>query len=412
MKKFRTILISLALVGLSMSSAMAQINLNKIKDTAKSTATTKPKTSTSSSEAVKEKAETTVKEKAESTVAQAKLSPEMQAAIDKLLNESKRTAPKVKELCDYQNRYDLIKDWFGINKGGLLAVQTMESVKAFKTAIEARTNENREIFCALHQLPENYDCYNLTIDYQFDNGTHPQIKEEAYQLIVSAPEADQLLKELDRYQQIMAIAGDEMPRDAKVEHQANNEMKITYILNVGLLTAGLKDGDWVFYGTENLITPADQKEIDDLRTICDMVQTILRRTPPADQYDGYWVASNVSSRAFVAQKNSVKMQTKLPVPAAKMNDAALNAKMLKLAQEKYPEWGVVKVIIVESEWKPEYNALGQIVRRRINTKIIHKGGGNGYVMETLNFAQPYNNGQYGETHAYAIGTDRVAVDYK
>jgi hypothetical protein len=247
------------------------------------------------------------------------------------------------------------------------------------------------------------------MDYNFGKSNYPEMKEGVMNHLKNYP--FEIMTELAFYQAIMSMAEHEMP-NAEVTHSGSDDISIKVELRVGMFGAAKKDGDWVFFGPGDLITPADQNDVDNLLSKCTMVMDILRRTPPAAQYDGYWIASEVSSRASKAQKNSIKMQQKLPVPAAKMNDAALTAKMLKLAQEKYPQWGIVKLIIVESDWKPEYNALGQIVRRRINTKIIHQGGGNGYVMETLNFAQPYVGGSYGETQLYALGTDRIAVDYK
>ena len=117
-------------------------------------------------------------------------------------------------------------------------------------------------------------------------------------------------------------------------------------------------------------------------------------------------------RLVEAQKNAMGMQEKASVPASKMNDAALTAKMLKLAQQKYPDMGVVRVIIIEPAWRPIQNQLGQIIHRIINTSMIYPRGGS-YVMTTVSFIEPYaGNGKYGETQAHGIGTDIVAVDYK
>ena len=73
---------------------------------------------------------------------------------------------------------------------------------------------------------------------------------------------------------------------------------------------------------------------------------------------------------------------------------------------------MVRLIIDESAWRPETNALGVIIHRRINTKIILPGSGGGYIMRTLSFIEPYAGGSYGEARPFGIGTDEVAVDYK
>jgi hypothetical protein len=86
--------------------------------------------------------------------------------------------------------------------------------------------------------------------------------------------------------------------------------------------------------------------------------------------------------------------------------------MLKLAQEAYPTWGIVRLIIDEPAWRPETNALGQIIHRRINTKIIYPRDG-GFQMVTLSFIEPYaGGGNYGEARPFGIGTDNTAVDYR
>jgi hypothetical protein len=130
------------------------------------------------------------------------------------------------------------------------------------------------------------------------------------------------------------------------------------------------------------------------------------------QYDEYWIADVAKSTMAIAQRNSRAKEVKAAVPSPKMNDAALTAKMLKMAQDAYPTWGIVRLIIDESAWRPETNALGQIIHRRINTKIILPRSSGGFIMRTLSFIEPYAGGSYGEARPFGIGTDEVAVDYK
>jgi hypothetical protein len=74
----------------------------------------------------------------------------------------------------------------------------------------------------------------------------------------------------------------------------------------------------------------------------------------------------------------------------------------------------VRLIIAESAWRPETNALGVIIHRQISTKIIlPRASGGGFIMRTLSFIEPYSGGgTYGEARPFGIGTDEVAVDYK
>jgi len=349
------------------------------------------------------------------SVATATLTSEQRAAADKLLDESKRTAPKVSELCDYQRDYELIRNWFG--KAASKSVgdfQTVESAKAFKAAIEARTAENREIFCALFQVPANYDCSKLLDDYQFGfRGNKPSIKDEVRAISDAMYSAgEKLCEELDNYQTVLALAADLVPR-GKIEGDIQTGATITIDdLRAGLFRVGSKDGKFVFYNRNGQVAPCDNEQFVPECTKLDIVQTLLKKENSETQSDQYWLALASIQRLVEAQKNSMGMQEKAPVPASRMNDATLTAKMLKLAQLKYPDMGIVQVVIIESAWRPVQNALGQIMHRTINTSMIYPGGG-GYSMTTLSFIEPYaGNGNYGETQAYGIGTDNVTVDYK
>ena len=113
------------------------------------------------------------------------------------------------------------------------------------------------------------------------------------------------------------------------------------------------------------------------------------------------------------QKPDAEQENKIvPVPPSQMNDPKLQAKMLNLAKKKYPQMEVTKIVIVESEWRPDYHLLTRTKHRSIRTKMIHKKG-SGYNMVTLNFIEPHlGNGKYGEAQIDSIGTDYIAVDYK
>jgi RNA-binding protein YhbY len=163
-----------------------------------------------------------------------------------------------------------------------------------------------------------------------------------------------------------------------------------------------------------LIAPLDNATFVAECIKLDIVQTLLKKETDDSkaQRDQYWLALSAIQSLVQAQRNSMAGQEKVAVPAAQMNDAALTARMLKMAQDAYPTWGIVRLIIVESAWRPETNALGQIIHRRINTKVIYPRG-NGFVMTKLSFIEPYSGGgTYGEARPFGIGTDTVAVDYK
>jgi len=349
------------------------------------------------------------------SVATATLSSEQRTAIAKLQDESQRNAPKVKELSDYQRDFDLIRDWFGkaaMKPVGL--VQTRESAQAFKAAIEARTAENREIFCALFQVPANYDCSKLTDDYDFSfMGNSPNIKDEVRAVsdaVVSAGE--ELRKELENYQVVLALAADLVPR-GKIEGDIQTGATITIDdLRAGLFRVGSKDGKFVFYNRAGQVAPCDEDQFVRECKKLDIVQILLKNEGSEKQSDQYWLALASLHRFNEAQRNSKGMEEKVPVPSPSMNDAALTAKMLRLAQGRYSDMGIVQVVIIEPAWRPVRNALGVIIHRTINTSMIYPKGG-GYAMTTLSFIEPYTgNGNYGETQAHGIGIDLVAVDYK
>jgi hypothetical protein len=169
----------------------------------------------------------------------------------------------------------------------------------------------------------------------------------------------------------------------------------------------------VFKAPNGLTAPMTQERYDRRFKDVSYANILFYQDWAKDQPDEYLMVKLALEKLPEIQENSAKLQQKVPMPASQMNDAALNAKMLQLAKAQYPDWNVVKIIIVDAAWIPETNALGQIIRRRINTSMIHQATKSGWLMETLNFAQPYTgNGNYGETQIHAIGTDRAAVDYK
>ena len=350
------------------------------------------------------------------------LTPAERAAVEKLLDESKRTAPRVKEISDYQRDNEHIRDWFGRTAGKPVGEhQTVESAKAFKAAIEARNNENLAMFCVLFEVPANYDCSKALDEFDFANqrGNFPRLKQSVRNAVGdnNASKPDGVVEEINKYRTVMSIAADLVPRGT-VEHRPDGQMQITIDWSVaGTLSdmVQVRDGRTVFVDVHRsgLIAPLDNATFVAECIKLDIVQTLLKKETddPKAQRDQYWLALSAIQSLVQAQRNSMAGQEKVAVPAAQMNDPALTARMLKMAQDAYPTWGIVRLIIVESAWRPETNALGQIIHRRINTKVIYPRG-NGFVMTTLSFIEPYSGGKYGEARPFGVGTDTVAVDYK
>ena len=165
------------------------------------------------------------------------------------------------------------------------------------------------------------------------------------------------------------------------------------------------------YGTP-VITPAKKDIYDYERAQLIGIRQLLDRKDDSSQWDEYNFADIIIYSMAEGQRNSLANQEKLPVPASQMNNPALKAKMLELARQAYPSWDIKELIIIESVWRVEKNALGQIIHRRINTKIILPNGSGGYTMRTLSFIEPYaGSDKYGAVEAFGIGTDDRAVNY-
>ena len=332
------------------------------------------------------------------------------AAIEKLNDPSKRTAKPVTELTGDQDMpgSDLRNFFTGFEK------KTSESVKAFKTAIDARHAENIEIYGALFEVPGNVA--------EFVNNSHERdiraqrFKPGVEKQLKTVSSGDALMQEIINYNAIMSRAAGLAPKGTVVR-LPDGKFEITIDWSrAGILSGMLqeRDGRTVFVDIHKsgMITPLDNVTFAGECQKYDNVQTLLKNENSEMQRDEYWLALQSIHTLVQTQRNSMSGQQKAPVPAAQMNDAALTAKMLKLAQAEYPTWGIVRLIIVESAWRPETNALGQIIHRRINTKIILPRGKDGYIMRTLSFIEPYAGGSYGEARPFGIGTDEMAVDYK
>ena len=238
------------------------------------------------------------------------LSSQERSTVDKLLDESKRTAPRVKELSDYQRDYDHIRDWFGKSASKPVGShQTVESAKAFKAAIEARTAENLAMFCVLFEVPNNYDCSKALDDYDFENkrGDFPRLKQAVRNAIGdnNASKPDGIVQEIDNYLTIINLAADLVPQ-GKVEHRADGQMEITIDWSKAGVLSGMvqeRDGKPVII-MSGKVAPLDNATFVSECTKLDIVQTLLKKENSETQHDKYWLALASLQRIVEAQRNS------------------------------------------------------------------------------------------------------------
>jgi hypothetical protein len=350
-----------------------------------------------------------VTEKAAATDATATLSPEMRAAIDKLKDESKRSAPAVKEL----SNESVLDDWFsgtGANRGNdIHTLHTEAEVKAFKAAIEARTKENLEIYLAFYGV-YNHDTRYFMNTYEIERDTEgfkPEVKE-----VVKMDDFRPLRDELFNYKTAMSRATNMVSLYGEVKRGASGELERVNLLNI---TGLEKTPEGAVFRINGIITPErnDVYERFVNRFLYAKILLHIDGGEQGKQYNGYLIAEMGNDVYKEAQVNSMRMQEKLPVPAAKMNDAALAAKMVQLTNAQYPERTAVKAIITDATWQFD-RELGQIVRRRITAAIITRRPDGTYYLSYLGFAQPHTGGgNYGETVLYGVSTlPGGAVDYK
>lgn len=287
-----------------------------------------------------------------------------------------------------------------------------DSIRSLKAQTEARHAENMRYF-AMFKDTTGFAANENDIKTMKNAKWKPEIvnKDDLFALESVGP----IPAEIERYYLLMDRARSEATRFGKFGQVAENRVTIPSI-QVGVVYTAQVNGKTVFCRNvdgKNVITPADEEMFNTEYAKYQNLATLLRKEPPAEQYPEYAGAQLAAQEISMAQKNAIAMEVKQPIPAPKMNDAALTAKMLKLAQAKYPEWGIVKLVIAESAWRPEKNALGNIIHRRINTKIILPRKSGGYIMRTLSFIEPYaGGGKYGEAQTFGIGTDETAVDYQ
>lgn len=301
------------------------------------------------------------------------------------------------------------------NHGSLflnLNMFTPDSIRTLKAQTEARHAENMKYF-AMFKDTTGFAANENDVKTMQRAPWKPEVvnRDDVYALESVGP----ITAEIERYYLLMDQARSTASRYGGFARATENKVTIPSI-QVGLVHTAQVDGKTVFCRTvdgKQVITPADEELFNAEYAKYQNLVTLLRKEPPAEQYPEYAGAQLAAQEIFMAQRNAIAMEVKQPIPASAMNNATLTAKMLKLAQAKYPEWGIVKLVIAESAWRPEKNALGNIIHRRINTKIILPRKSGGYIMRTLSFIEPYTGGgKYGEAQTFGIGTDETAVDYK
>jgi hypothetical protein len=334
-------------------------------------------------------------------------------AIDKLKDESKRTAPKVPEIISGASRQGgamhkfLTDDFYKMSDDEMLA---------FKAKLEARNAENIEIYSALWEVQGNVA--EFVEKHDFGSVSQPSMKPGVSEAMSTTTPANELLAELSNFKLLISEVKSKATEYAtiRIEGDYATGSATSYVdrLSVGTHYIVREGNNWMFKtGSPPLVQPAGEDAYKSEHTKYTNIRVLLRIDGSAHQHEAYWKADIARRTIVMAQRYSITNETKAAVPVPQMNDAALTAKMLKLAQETYPTWGIVKLIIAESAWRPETNALGVIIHRQISTKIIlPRASGSGFIMRTLSFIEPYAGGSYGEARTYGIGIDEVSVDYK
>ena len=217
-------------------------------------------------------------------------------------------------------------------------------------------------------------------------------------------------KEIELYNNLMEHCKRQTQNFAKIEIEGDKVS--VFRIECRLYTVQFKDSKDPVFHKGGIITPMPDDEWKVELFFYSNLMLLMRQESPAQQFPEYQKAQVTHQYIFMAQKNSLAMQEKLPIPKDGMNNPTLAAQMLKLAQTKYPDMGIVKVVIRDADWTIERDALGKPLRKRIGTYIIRKSG-DGYLMTDHSFAQPYaGDGKYNPTVHYAIGMSNVAVDYK
>ena len=276
-----------------------------------------------------------------------------------------------------------------------------EELDAIKKQIEDRNNDNLSI-CEAVCIPGTFS-----------------IKSDVGKLFTDGEKfaAELNLKEESKlYEHYIDVLKSYVTQRYEVEKKGEGRFTLKS-LQIGMNSIRNIDGKQHFviydnYGTP-VITPAKKDIYDYERAQLIGIRQLLDRKDDSSQWNEYNFADIVIYSMAEGQRNSLANQEKLPVPASQMNNPALKAKMLELARKAYPSWDIKELIIIESAWRVEKNALGQIIHRRINTNIILPNGSGGYTMRTLSFIEPYaGSDKYGAVEAFGIGTDDRAVNYK
>ena len=293
---------------------------------------------------------------------------------------------------DKMNHYEFIQRIYRFSS---------EELDAIKKQIEDRNNDNLFI-CEAVCVPGTFSLKS-DVGKLFTDG-------EAF-----AAELN-LKKESELYNNYINALKSYVTQRYEVEKKGEDRFTLKS-LQVGMNSIRNVDGKQHFviydnYGTP-VITPAKKDIYDYERAQLIGIRQLLDRKGETPNWDEFNFANVVISSMAEGQRNSLANQEKLPVPASQMNNPALKAKMLELARKAYPTWDIKELIIIESAWRVEKNALGQIIHRRINTNIILPNGSGGYTMRTLSFIEPYaGSDKYGAVETFGIGTDDRAVNYK
>jgi hypothetical protein len=255
------------------------------------------------------------------------------AALDKLMNESRRTAPKVPEIVSGASRQGGAMRKFLSDD---IYKMSVEEIQAFKAKVEARNAENIEIYGALWDVPGNVAEFVEKND--FSSMGQPSMKAGVSDALSSSSAADELLAELSNFKLLISEAKSKATEYAtiRIEGDYSTGSATSYVdrLSVGQHYIFREGDNWMFKtGNPPIVSPVDEGTFQSEITKYTNVLWLLNKAGSKFQYDEYWKADIARRNMRLAQRYSIANEQKAPVPAAQMNDAALTAKMLKLAQE-------------------------------------------------------------------------------
>ena len=114
----------------------------------------------------------------------------------------------------------------------------------------------------------------------------------------------------------------------------------------------------------------------------------------------------VAEGSFTLNKTGEMVTKKLDkLPDAKKKDSALENEMIAAIKKLgWQNESPIKVVIIEEDWRIIRDALGNILRKEINTNVVLKKNDGNCRLTDISFERPYRgNNKYGSTEVFGIG---------